>query len=948
MTGNPHPVSSLDPATRHALEHLPIGTYELRILPNGRPEFTHVSTRWLEMCGLSRAQFMADQGLAIQVIHPDERPGMLEANLQALKHRVPFHWEGRLLVEGEVVWVAITSNPRETEDGELLWEGVMIDVSAYKRLESQLRGHVTQLRRLLEHLPTAVLVASTTPEQQVLLDNAAFERVFGYTLEEVPTVADWARLVYPDPAERAAIWAWWESAVAAAVTGGGRVESRTSRITRKDGGTRDVVISATLVDDVLIAAFEDMTEFKRAEAELFDARQLLDTVLANVDAYIYMKGSDRRYRYINPKVAELYQRPAEEIVGKTDAELFSPETAERFRQLDDQVLLHERRQAAQESIVDATGKTHHFWSVKLPSRCRDDDPGLIGFSTEISELLEVQAAMSRSEARFRALFEATSEAVMLLDTTHFIDCNQATLRLFGMPDRETFRAVHPADLSPSHQPCGTPSLELANRYIQAALREGSRQFEWVHRRFDTGVEIPCEVVLSALDLEGERLLLAAVRDHTERSRAAAELREAKARLEAMLKALPDLMFRIDRSGLIQDFYSSATHLLYLPPEAFLGKRVAEVLPAEAANVLMAAIEEAATQGRHQGGSYSLPTPRGELWYELSIAALGAAELPSTECVVLVRDITRQKRFEQELRLSEQKFRTFVEDANDIIYTLNLAGEFDYLSPNLREILVQDPADFLGRSIATIVHPDDLSRCEAFLQRLLGTREKQSGLEYRVRHQDGDWRWHVTNASPLFDASGALVGMLGIAHDISERKASEARISHLAHYDALTDLPNRALLFDRLQQALRDAERNHHECALMFVDLDRFKPINDTHGHAVGDLVLKSAAQRLLAAVRVSDSIGRIGGDEFLVLLPRLADAESARIVAEKIVRALCEPIAVGELRLQLSCSIGIALYPRDGHDTTTLARHADQAMYRAKRGGRDRIRFAESDLDAED
>jgi PAS domain S-box-containing protein len=175
-------------------------------------------------------------------------------------------------------------------------------------------------------------------------------------------------------------------------------------------------------------------------------------------------------------------------------------------------------------------------------------------------------------------------------------------------------------------------------------------------------------------------------------------------------------------------------------------------------------------------------------------------------IAAFEDVTESKRAATELRLSEQRFRTFVEDANDIIYTLNLAGELEYLSPNLREILGHDPADFLGQYIAAIVHPDDLPSCQAFLHRLLNTRQKQSGLEYRVRHQDGDWRWHVTNASPLLDSAGNLIGMFGIAHDISERKVNEAHISHRAHYDALTDLPNRALFFDRLQQALHGCHR----------------------------------------------------------------------------------------------------------------------------------------------
>ncbi|MFE8035063.1 diguanylate cyclase domain-containing protein [Thiohalocapsa marina] len=323
---------------------------------------------------------------------------------------------------------------------------------------------------------------------------------------------------------------------------------------------------------------------------------------------------------------------------------------------------------------------------------------------------------------------------------------------------------------------------------------------------------------------------------------------------------------------------------------------------------------------------------------LFLASLHGLILMVIGIIVAVRE-----RAEAELRLSEQKFRAYVEDAYDVIYTLNLKGEFQYLSPNLQEVLGHRPEDVIGRHFSAYIHSDDLPRCLAFLQRLLATREKQSGLEYRVRHKRGDWCWHMSNASPLLDDAGELVGMLGIGRDISDRKENEARISYLAHYDPLTDLPNRTLLFDRLQQALREAERDGTQVAVLFIDLDRFKPINDTHGHAIGDQVLQAAAARLLAAVRASDSVGRIGGDEFLVLLPRVDGCDCVLAVADKITAALCEPIAVDDLQLTLSCSVGAALYPRHGHDITSLVGHADQAMYRAKQAGRDQTRFGESD-----
>jgi diguanylate cyclase (GGDEF)-like protein/PAS domain S-box-containing protein len=333
------------------------------------------------------------------------------------------------------------------------------------------------------------------------------------------------------------------------------------------------------------------------------------------------------------------------------------------------------------------------------------------------------------------------------------------------------------------------------------------------------------------------------------------------------------------------------------------------------------------------------TSAGPVQTTTFLASLNGLILLVIGVIVMVRE-----RLEANLRLSEQRFRTYVESAHDIVYTLDMQGRFKYLSPNLQDVLGYAPAELLNQHFAVIVHPDDLPACEAFLQRLLDGGKKLSGLEYRVRHRDGDWHWHLTNGSPLFDDAGHIIAMLGLAHDISERKASEVRISYLAHHDALTDLPNRTLLLDRLQQALQDAERQGTQGALLFIDLDGFKPINDTHGHGIGDQVLQVVAARLRAAVRASDSVGRIGGDEFLVLLPRIACPSAALMVADQINRALREPIQVDGLHLAVSCSVGVAVYPRHGRDAITLVRHADEAMYSAKQGGRDRVSLAEPNL----
>lgn len=179
----------------------------------------------------------------------------------------------------------------------------------------------------------------------------------------------------------------------------------------------------------------------------------------------------------------------------------------------------------------------------------------------------------------------------------------------------------------------------------------------------------------------------------------------------------------------------------------------------------------------------------------------------------------------------------------------------------------------------------------------------------------------------------------LQEEVAERKLAEQRVRHMAQHDALTGLPNRALLADRLEQSLTQARRHGHRVAVMFLDLDRFKAINDSLGHEVGDELLKEIARRLRGVVRAADTVGRLGGDEFVVVLHETQDAAAAAHVAEKIIAAFVPPVRVGPHELRASTSIGIALYPEDGDTAPALLKCADAAMYHAKNGGRDRFHF---------
>ncbi len=211
--------------------------------------------------------------------------------------------------------------------------------------------------------------------------------------------------------------------------------------------------------------------------------------------------------------------------------------------------------------------------------------------------------------------------------------------------------------------------------------------------------------------------------------------------------------------------------------------------------------------------------------------------------------------------------------------------------------------------------------------------------YRIVRPDGEVRWIQDRGFALLDRRGGPVRIAGIAADITERKALQEQLVEMAYYDPITQLPNRTLFYDRLAQSLAHARRNAWTLAVLFVDVDHFRRVNDTAGHDAGDELLKHIAQRLMACVRSEDTAARLSGDEFAMVLSRVTTPADAGVVAEKVMRELSTAVQVGGREFSMSASIGIAIYPTDGTDDGALMRNADAAMYIAKQSGRNNYRF---------
>lgn len=302
---------------------------------------------------------------------------------------------------------------------------------------------------------------------------------------------------------------------------------------------------------------------------------------------------------------------------------------------------------------------------------------------------------------------------------------------------------------------------------------------------------------------------------------------------------------------------------------------------------------------------------------------------------------------RELKESEECWKFALEGAGDGVWDWHLLiGELRY-SERWKEILGPDENDHRGgleRWISRI-HPDDLPAERASLQACLAGTVPIYLSEHRISWTDGSWRWMSVRGMVVSrDVDGMPLRMIGTISDISERRATEEQIRHMAQHDPLTNLPNRILFSDRLHLAIARAKRNQEQIALMFVDLDRFKPVNDLWGHDVGDLVLREVAHRMRQIVRDSDTVARIGGDEFVVLLPSISSRNDAFHIAEKLRETIARSYELAGRSLEISTSIGIAIFPEDGGDALTLSKNADDAMYRAKEAGRNKVQFYRGDV----
>ena len=412
----------------------------------------------------------------------------------------------------------------------------------------------------------------------------------------------------------------------------------------------------------------------------------------------------------------------------------------------------------------------------------------------------------------------------------------------------------------------------------------------------------------------------------------------------LIEAMPNPVYFKDTTGRYLGCNRACEELFGLQRDDYVGKTVADVMPAEIAVLLAQSDADLYRDRKTQSFEIQIPTAQGKLRDVICQKSVFSDEQQNVIGIIGVfTDITKRKVAEDALRANDELFRLITEHVSDLIAIVDTSGRRVYTSPSYRALLGEEVM-LLGSDSFEQIHREDRDHVLSVFQQTVETGKGRT-VHFRFKLADGSERYIESQGSVILDHAGVPYRVLVVSRDVTDRLTTEQRLRHLAHYDFLTKLPNSALLIDRLQHALDVAQRNNARVAVMFIDLDDFKVVNDTLGHAVGDQLLVAVAERLKDVLRESDTVARQGGDEFIILLENAGTTTEVELIGQMVVDVLCRPYAIGERTLRVGASLGLSVFPDDGQVLEDVLKHADAAMYSAKAQGKNRLQRFTPEMD---
>jgi len=885
----------------------------------GRFTFQNAESRnlWGDQIGLAPAEISLDR----KTLSRWEDNNLHALSSERLVHRESF--------ERDDQQVQCTKLLLPMRDGNALTGLVGIGVTVPEIGDALLEADRFERRHALFHAifeSSPETVIATDVHRRIRMVNEAFTRLFGYREDEV--LGRDTRMLYVEPEQYDQVGRDYRDRKGEGKTGG---QMYSIRMRTRDG----TVFFAETATDLLrdsngthigyVGFIRDVSERMRAEAEYRD-------IFNNVHEGLCRSTPDGRILRANPALVRMFgynseQRLLEEV---TDTGSQCYVNAEDRRTVID-ALNREGSIEGLEIEMVRPGNGERMWVRESAHGMHDEHGNLMYLDVTLEDVTQRKQAelmLREQEERYRMLVESSSAIFWECDpdTLVFTFVSKEAETVLGYPVEDWVGSadfwvdhMHPADRS------------WAPDFCMKASREG-REHEFDYRIIasDGRVVWLRDIVAVVTDQGGKTRNVGVMIDITETKEAEQELARSEARFRELYERTPVMLHTIDGQGRLTAVSGYWLKHLGYRRDDVLGRHSVEFLTEESR-------EQARSEGIpriiRDGQVHEVPFQAVKADGEVIDVILSAvAEYDDTggfeRGLAVMIDVTEQKRAESRLREAAAVF----ENTADGVFITD------------REARIQD----VNRAFSRITGYD---RNEVLGENPRLWKSEYHGPEFyhamwRSVTETGHWRGEIWNRrkdgstypawltiSQVLDDENEVSGYVAVFSDISHVKDAEARLDHLAHHDSLTDLPNRLLLNDRLSHAIARASRSRDSVAAIFIDLDRFKHVNDSFGHPQGDALLKQAAARLTDCVRADDTVARIGGDEFTLLLEDVGGENGCSVVARKVLEAFAEPFAIAEHEVFVTPSLGIALYPESGADAETLLRNADAAMYQAKQQG---------------
>jgi len=676
-----------------------------------------------------------------------------------------------------------------------------------------------------------------------------------------------------------------------------------------------------------------------------DLSHLAKAVIANAGVGIYIV-QHGKFVY----VSELYQK----LTGYLEAELLGTYSLNN-------IYSDDREMVREEAIKCLKGKRFEPYEYRFVKKNNEvmwvletitpivykREQATLGSFMDITERKQSEEKIRRSEEKYRSIIENMHEAYYEIDLKgNFTFVNDATCKRLGYSREELIGRKLERDEADKES--GERVYQAYNRIYRTG--EPDNEIEEVYTRKD-GTKGFAELSASLIrDAEGKPIGFQTFsHDITERKQAQDTLRQSEEKYRTFIETIQDGYYEIDLNGKYTFVNDVICEHLQHSREELIGQDNRLYQTKENAKKVYLAFKEVYLTGKSVK-AFEMEVIRKD--GTIQIAEVSISLIRNTKGTPISfrgtsRDITGRKQMEEALRQSEGKYRSILETIQEGYFEVDLAGSFTFCNDSMFRLYGYSKEELMGMNNRQYTDKENSKKVFQTFNKVYSTGEPAEGFDWQIIRKNGDKRYIEASVSLKKDSSGKPIGFRGIVRDVTERKKAEQQLNHMATHDALTGLPNRSMSSQLLNHAIQSAQRHKRQLAVFFIDLDRFKTINDSLGHEAGDQLLQEIARRFRQSLRAVDVVARLGGDEFIILIEEVGDLTQVANVAHKILTTAIKPMVLLGEECRVTASIGISIYPRDGEDEQSLMKNADMAMYFSKEEGRNNYQFYSKDIQSQ-